>query len=241
MRTAGGITGQVYESLRDDLADCVLAPGQRLQTNLLGLQFGVSLSVVREALTRLAAEGLVVLDPRRGFSAAPISTDDLTALTEAATGLASLCLPASLAAADDGWAAALRQRWDIVRQTRLVEQGRLSTAFAAAHADFETALVAACPNPWLLRLRQTLAVQTRRYHRICVPLAAVEPDPRALLQDIFEAALARDAPAAVAASGRSFEANLRRFLVVLDAHPDLIPPLRGVPRAEPAHALRAPA
>jgi DNA-binding GntR family transcriptional regulator len=223
MAMVGSITGQVYERLRDDLAHCVLPPGQRLRTNLLSGRFGVSLSVVREALTRLAAEGLVVADPRRGFSAASISTADLRSLTEAATGLASLCLPASIRAGDASWEQALAQSWDVVQRTTLIEQGQLSEAFAVAHAGFETALMSACPNPWLLRLRDTLAVQTQRYHRICVALAAVEPDPRPLLHDILNAALARDADGAVMLIERSFKANLGRFLDVLERHPDLIP------------------
>lgn len=227
MAEAGSVTGQVYERLRDDLMQCVLPPRQRLRTNLLSGQFGVSLSVVREALTRLAAEGLVVADPRRGFSVAPISVDDLRSLTEAATALASFCVPAAIRAGDASWETGLRQCWDVLEGTALTEQGHLSGAFAVAHTAFETALVSACPNPWLLRLRDTLSLQTHRYHRICVTLAAVEPDPRPLLHEILLAALARDTDRAVMLIGRSFATNLERFIVVLERHPDLVLPKAG--------------
>ncbi len=45
-------TAQVYEALRTDILNTRIEPGSKLKIADLGTRFGVSLSVVREALTR---------------------------------------------------------------------------------------------------------------------------------------------------------------------------------------------
>src|ERR1700679_1227048 len=71
----------VYRQLRADILACRLRPGEKLQINALAEERGVSLSGVREPLSRLSAEGLVTAEPQRGFRVAPVSFEDLTDLT----------------------------------------------------------------------------------------------------------------------------------------------------------------
>ena len=56
----------VYEALRSDILFGRRLPSSRLRLNELAEQHGVSLSVVREAVTRLASEDLVEATPQRG-------------------------------------------------------------------------------------------------------------------------------------------------------------------------------
>jgi DNA-binding GntR family transcriptional regulator len=58
---------QVREELLAWLADGRLAPGQRLEEERISQALGVSRTPLREALTSLAADGLVEAVPRRGF------------------------------------------------------------------------------------------------------------------------------------------------------------------------------
>ena len=64
---APSLTETVTRQLRQDILRCMLRPGARLRTGELCARFGVSLAAVREALSRLAAEGLVLADPQRSF------------------------------------------------------------------------------------------------------------------------------------------------------------------------------
>ena len=52
--------------LRDQIYAGTLAPGERLRQAELAARFGVSTTPVREALSALEAEGLIVGDPHRG-------------------------------------------------------------------------------------------------------------------------------------------------------------------------------
>lgn len=50
----------VLHRMRDDIVSCVLRPGQKLKFETLREIYGVSFSTLREALSRLASEQLVV-------------------------------------------------------------------------------------------------------------------------------------------------------------------------------------
>jgi DNA-binding GntR family transcriptional regulator len=57
-----------------------LVPGQLLQIGVLADELGVSTTPVREALTRLAAERMIMSVPKRGFFARTPSEDDIFGL-----------------------------------------------------------------------------------------------------------------------------------------------------------------
>lgn len=60
----------VYDSLRRAIIEQALRPGVKLPEDTIGETFGVSRTIVRNALVRLDAEGLVVMRPNRGASVA---------------------------------------------------------------------------------------------------------------------------------------------------------------------------
>jgi DNA-binding GntR family transcriptional regulator len=66
---------QVHEIIRGQIFDRVYEPGERLQIEGLARALSVSATPVREALGRLAAEGLVTSEPFVGFSVAPLPPD----------------------------------------------------------------------------------------------------------------------------------------------------------------------
>lgn len=60
----------VYRALRRAILEQALRPGVKLPEDSIGERFGVSRTLAREALGRLAVEGLVTLQPNRGASVA---------------------------------------------------------------------------------------------------------------------------------------------------------------------------
>ena len=79
----GTLASDVLHRLREDIISCVLKPGEKLRFEALRDIYGVSFSTLREALSRLASEQLVVAEGQRGFSVAPISEEDLHDVTDA--------------------------------------------------------------------------------------------------------------------------------------------------------------
>lgn len=195
------LTQLAYERLRADLLACRMRPGERLRINELCRALAVSLGAVREALSRLTSEGLVVAEPQRGFSVAPVSAAELRDLTAVRIEIEGSCLRRAIAAGDVAWEGELVAAQHRLSRTSLREPGddhRVSEDFARAHAEYHRALVAGCNSPWLLRLRDILYAQTERYRRLSVPLAREERDLNREHREIADAALARDADGAVA-------------------------------------------
>ena len=71
-----------YAILRRELLNGGFELGQRLSPSVLAKQFGTSISPVREALQRLASEGLIERFPRRGMFVRKQSRKELTDLLE---------------------------------------------------------------------------------------------------------------------------------------------------------------
>ncbi|HVJ44283.1 MAG TPA: FCD domain-containing protein [Dongiaceae bacterium] len=199
--TPQNLTQSAYEGLRADLLACRILPGSRLKIQELCNRFEVSLGAVREALSRLTSEGLVVAEPQRGFRAAPISLAELQDLTMVRIEVESLCLRRAIAVGTVDWEAHLVAAFH--RLSRMPERVtsdpmRADDEWADAHAAFHTALVAGGDSPWLLRLHAQLYDQSERYRRLSIPLSTTERNVGAEHQAIIDAALARDADAAVA-------------------------------------------
>jgi DNA-binding GntR family transcriptional regulator len=72
--------GAVYERIKHWLLAQTMVPGQLLQIGVLADELGVSTTPVREALTRLAAERMIMSVPKRGFFARTPSEDDIFGL-----------------------------------------------------------------------------------------------------------------------------------------------------------------
>jgi DNA-binding GntR family transcriptional regulator len=77
-RTTGAlVTDTVYASIRSAILEGELPSGHRLRQNEVAEEFQVSHTPVREALARLASEGLVTLRPRRGAEVNSIDPSDV--------------------------------------------------------------------------------------------------------------------------------------------------------------------
>lgn len=167
-----------YEQLRNELLACQFEPGQRLGIIDLCEHMNVSQGAVREALSRLTSEGLVEAEAQRGFRVPPVSASDLWNLTTARAEIDCLCLRRSIIVGDLDWEShivAAFHRLDNTPEYHNSDPSKFNTAFAAAHDQFQEALISACDNPWLFRMRNTLYAQAKRYrglsesskHEIC--------------------------------------------------------------------------
>ena len=218
LRTAT-ITEAVVMALRDDLLTCRLLPGHRLSIKDLAAAYEASTGAVREALSRLSGEGLVVAEAQRGFRVAGISSRDLEQVTEARIYIETICVRQSLEHADLEWEGKL-----IATLHRLskVSQGRDGTPpygpeWTSAHGEFHECLSANCPNVYLRQSRTQLAALAQRYHLLSARIAPTSRDALAEHEAITDAAVSRDADLTVAL----LASHMRRTMEILLEAPEL--------------------
>ncbi len=79
---AAPLRAQVVDALRDDIVEGRLRPGERLREAMLCQRYGVSRTVVREALRQLETERLITMLPNRGPIVTVLEQPEIEALYE---------------------------------------------------------------------------------------------------------------------------------------------------------------
>jgi DNA-binding GntR family transcriptional regulator len=89
-RAAGSLVDAAYAGIRRRILDNRWAPGHQALEQALALELGMSRTPVREALIRLANEGLVEVVPRHGMRVLPVSPSDMQEIYEILTSLEAM-------------------------------------------------------------------------------------------------------------------------------------------------------
>lgn len=67
------VSERIYAALRQEIMRCEIAPGTTLDAAAIARRYEVSKTPVRDAMQRLAADGLIAILPRSGYRVAPIT------------------------------------------------------------------------------------------------------------------------------------------------------------------------
>jgi DNA-binding GntR family transcriptional regulator len=191
--TPDGVTRAegVHARLRADILAGLLEPGQRLKFPELCRRYGTSVGAAREALTKLAAAGLVKSQAHQGYFVTPLSVEELEELTRARVEIESLVLRLAIQDGDVQWEAqAIAAHHVLERASRADPLGE----FVAAHAAFHASLVAGCRNRRLREVATSLRDEAELYRQWSIPAGQrAGRDVAAEHRAILEAAIARDA------------------------------------------------
>lgn len=188
----------VYQRIKDDILDGRLAPGLKLRIEFVSARYGIGSSPIREALSRLSSEGIVVRHEQRGFCVAPISLDELREITKTRCWLETVALRETIANASPQWEDALVVAYHRLSRTNrfLIDtDSTLHPAWEEQHATFHEALIANCGSSLLRRYCRDLRDQSYRYRMLAAP--SKPPGGETQHKAIFEAAIARDVERAV--------------------------------------------
>ncbi len=200
------MTDAVYAALRDAIMSRRMAPGQRVHVDELRLQLGVSRTPLKDALNRLAMQGLVTVAPRRGTFVSELRAEDMAAI-------ADIRLVLELYAVERGVPRISRQQLQDL-QEQVAAMKRTITpednctdhlAFVAADHGFHYDIVEAAGNHKLLEMYEALNV-----HIQVARVYYVTTDKRARQvceehEAVLKAYKARDAVAAQQALRRHLE------------------------------------
>lgn len=150
-----------YDALKDRIISLELAPGAKLNLDRLAAEFRISQTPIREALTRLVAEGLVCLEPFKGFSVEPLlSFDELCHLLEVRTVLETHAAVRAVESLSEEDFAVMDHQVQIMDD--LIKVGQVDVrAFNTADAAFHLQFVLAASNPILTQTYASLNVHIR--------------------------------------------------------------------------------
>ena len=195
---------RTYGRLREDILNGTLQPGEKLLVEHIKQRYDVGSGTIREALSRLVSEAMVIAEGQRGFTVAPISIEDLIDVTNVRVSVETEALRVSIRQGDDFWRHRLRLAFDKLSSLEQPLQDENIRRWEQANTAFHAALLSACDSPWALRMVQQLTQHAERYRRFSIGLHPGR-DVHTEHQHIFDAAIAgQDARAALA-----LEAHIR--------------------------------
>jgi DNA-binding GntR family transcriptional regulator len=214
VRRPGTTVDDLYQRLRDQIINGRYHPGFRLSQQALATELKVSRTPLREALSRLAAEGLVVGEANRGMEVAPVYNDH----AEQSYGLRLLIEPPTIGAiVDDITEEDIDRMWRVLEQMDRTAGTHRIQEFQQLHFEFHEATLRHYPETFR-ELIQSLHTKIYRHQRLYFS----RPDvPKSFLQvdrAYCEAMAARDAP--TARQYMEFHLTDAALGLVLDIDPD---------------------
>lgn len=195
------LADQAFANLRRDVLSGTFTAGAKLKVDELQSTYGLSSSPLREALSRLAQEGLIRADERKGFRVAPVTVEDLSDITRMRLLLDVPALRESILQGDDLWES------EVVAASHRLEKAELrlsdgpvvlNDAWSEVHRAFHTALIAACPSQRQLVWSASLFDQAERYRRFSARFRKTARRKSNEHRKIMDATLRRDANTACA-------------------------------------------
>jgi DNA-binding GntR family transcriptional regulator len=162
-RKRGSGVKVVYEMLRDEILDLRLAPGSPIDEVQLAERFGMSRTPIREALVRLAGEGLVETLPNRSAMVAHIDVLNLHTFFDAITLMYRVTtrLAAQYHRAED---LAVIRELQAAYVRAVADKDAL--AMVAINRDLHAAIAEAGRNPYFTTLTLRLLDEGRRILRL---------------------------------------------------------------------------
>ena len=182
-----------YRRIRTDIIFGKLPPEYKLRLEAMREDYGVSVTTLREILSRLSADGLVLAEGHRGFEVAPVSAQDLKGLAELRLLLESHAMEQSFARGDMEWEGRV-----VSAHHKLAATERVMSTKKANHqlwkrydGEFHQAVISNCGSRPLMEAH---AAVFDKYFRYLILALSYRGDvvPRQH-QQLLECALKRDA------------------------------------------------
>ncbi|HEX2545985.1 MAG TPA: FCD domain-containing protein [Ramlibacter sp.] len=196
---AGTLASSLTAQLREAILEGRMAPGSKLNLDELRSSFGVSLSPLREALSRLGAEGFVTMEEQRGYRVAPVSESNCREVIRLRCELEVLALTESIRNGDNAWEARVVGAYHLLGKfDNSRERLQNVEEWERLHRTFHHTLASACGMPLLLQFCAQLHDMFDRYRRLFLAQKPVDQDVPGEHRAMMQAALDRDADQAAA-------------------------------------------
>lgn len=156
-RPARSLAQQAYRRLEEQLVTLALVPGVVVQEKVLAETLGIGRTPVREAVQRLAGEGLLRVMPRKGLMVSPVLRSELAQIVEVRRVLERLLVVKAAERASPDQRKALQ-----ALSSHLAAAAKDLEAFFRLDRRLDELLASACGNVYLVRTLAPMHAHCRR-------------------------------------------------------------------------------
>jgi len=186
----------IYLDLRQKLLRGEFTPNYRLKLSELCAEQGVSVSVAREALTRLAEQGLIQSQPNKGFYVPSYTVEEINDLAFLRSHIEALAIRLAIERGDAAWEAsvvATHHELTLMPRVHSSVDPAGNQLWSRAHAAFHAACVAACGSPRLLSAQHRLYDEAEVVRQMSDMSGGLRRDVESEHAAMVEAITSRDA------------------------------------------------
>lgn len=157
----------LYAMLKKDITRGVFPAGQKLLMSALKERYSFGVGPLREALSQLVAEHLVVAINQKGYRVAPMSLEEMRDIYDARANLEAMILTLAIERGDDAWEALIIARAHTLSKVVEVKtQDQMLDVWDERHKAFHAAIASGCGSKHLMQLRSQLLDQAERYRHL---------------------------------------------------------------------------
>ena len=205
---------QAYALIREEILCTRLMPGQQIVQKPLAEKYGLGLTPVRDALQRLAHEGLVQAVARSGYVVSHITFSDVRELFELRTVLETAAVRLAVARATDEELEVIAEKANF---SYVYSDHEDYSRFLARNQEFHCAIAALSGNRRLMEtLERTLDGLTRVFH-FGLDLRDSAEEMRGEHIELVDALVRRDADAAAAVTSSQISRSVQRVMEALSS------------------------
>jgi len=211
--TGETISDVVFRQVRQDIIVGILPPGTKIKLEQAKERYSISVSSLREILSRLTTENLVIAEGQRGFEVSPASRQELMELADLRIVLETHAMDLAFAAGDVEWEGRIvAAHHKLAAAERRLLSGDASRTIDWVRYDWEfhQAIVSACNSATLMASLSSVFDRFLRYH-----LLAESFRGKAVVDDhklLFELALGRDGEGAKAVLRQHVQSGVEHVL-----------------------------
>ncbi|RWY68738.1 GntR family transcriptional regulator [Rhizobium sp. WSM1325] len=187
------VSDVVFRQIREDIISGTLPPGAKIKLEQAKERYSIGISSLREILSRLTTENLVVAEGQRGFEVSPASRRELLELADLRIVLETHAIGLAFAAGNLEWEGrivAAHHRLAAAERKLLAGDVSRTVDWVRYDWEFHQAIVSACNSATLMATLSSVFDRFLRYHMLAESFRGkpVVDDHRVL----FELSIRRD-------------------------------------------------
>ncbi len=217
-KRGGPLSATIYADLRQQLVSLQRLPDEPVSESEIAEAYGVSRTPVREAILKLADEGLLEIFPQSGIF---VSRIPVAELPEAILVRRALEETTTRIAASQATASQLLALQSVLQSQREAEAADDHDAFHRADEAFHATIAEVAGYPGIWTLIQQVKIHVDRYRRLTLPQPGRITRAIAEHETILAAIAAHDPARAVSAIGDHLERLLADISATRELNPDL--------------------